>query len=180
MRKSWLVLVVVALAGGAGCASSDANPAATSGATEQFTQGGVSMEPAVKAGQVITVRKTGAGYQPKRGDVVLFHGDQAHWVGTSSPLLKRVVAVGGETVACCTVAGKVTVNGEPLDEAYVAEDAALEVPPNPASCESRRFGPVQVPKDAVFVMGDNRARSNDSRCAGPVPVASVFAVMSGG
>ncbi|GAA3238942.1 hypothetical protein GCM10010532_078460 [Dactylosporangium siamense] len=171
------MLVVVALAGAAGCGDAPSN--ASSDPTEQFTQGGVSMEPAVKAGQVITVRKLAAAYQPKRGDVVLFHGDQAHWVGTSSPLLKRVVAIGGETVACCTVAGKVTVNGEPLDEAYVAQDAALEVPPNPASCESRRFGPVMVPKDAVFLMGDNRGRSNDSRCAGPVPVAAVFGVMSG-
>ncbi|GAB3840607.1 hypothetical protein GCM10027610_048480 [Dactylosporangium cerinum] len=120
-----MVLVVVALAVG-GCGDATGDP--PSAATEQFTQGGVSMEPAVKAGQVITVRKTGADYQPKRGDVVVFHGDQAHWVGTSSPLLKRVVAVGGETVACCTVAGKVTVDGEPIDEPYVAEDAALEVP----------------------------------------------------
>ncbi|MFC5004957.1 signal peptidase I [Dactylosporangium cerinum] len=176
MRRPWMVLVVVALAVG-GCGDATGDP--PSAATEQFTQGGVSMEPAVKAGQVITVRKTGADYQPKRGDVVVFHGDQAHWVGTSSPLLKRVVAVGGETVACCTVAGKVTVDGEPIDEPYVAEDAALEVPPNPGSCEPRRFGPVMVPKDTVFLMGDNRARSNDSRCAGPVPVTAVFGVMSG-
>lgn len=138
------------------------------------------MEPAVKAGQVITVRTLKGGYKPTRGDVVLFHGDGPHWVNSSSPLLKRVVAVGGETVACCTVAGKVTVNGEPLDEPYVAEDAPLDVPPNPGSCEPRRFGPLTVPGDTVFVLGDNRARSNDSRCAGPVPVASVFAVMTTG
>jgi signal peptidase I len=171
MRRLWPLLVVAVVAG---CDSS------TAGGTEQFTQGGVSMEPAVKAGQVITVRTLKGGYTPARGDVVLFHGDQAHWVNTTSPLLKRVVAIGGETVACCTIAGKVTVNGEPLDEAYVTEDAPLEAQPDPHSCGPRRFGPVLVPGDAVFVMGDNRAKSNDSRCAGPIPAASVFAVMTTG
>ena len=174
MRRPWPVLVVVALAGTAGCGAAPADP------TEQFTQGGVSMEPAIRAGQVVTVRKVGTGYQPKRGDVVLFHRRPGALGRHLVAAVEAVVALGGETVACCDVAGKVTVNGQPLDEPYVTEDAALEVPPNPGSCEPRRFGPVAVPGDAVFVMGDNRARSNDSRCAGPVPVASVFAVMSGG
>ncbi|MDG6106274.1 signal peptidase I [Dactylosporangium aurantiacum] len=174
MRSLGWVLAVVVVAGAAGCG------AAAEEETERFTQGGVSMEPAVKAGQVITVRKVGRGYSPRRGDVVLFRDAGPRWVATSSPLLKRVVAVGGETVACCDAAGKVTVNGAPLDEPYVTQDAPLDVPPNPQSCESRRFGPVAVPADAVFVLGDNRARSNDSRCAGPVPTASVFAVMTGG
>ncbi|MEV4511002.1 signal peptidase I [Dactylosporangium sp. NPDC049525] len=176
MRTLWSLLVVALVAGSGGCGGATAEKAAGSG-TEQFTQGGVSMEPAVKAGQVITARTVGRAYPPKRGDVVLFHGAEAHWVDTTAPLLKRVIAVGGETVACCDVAGKVTVNGAPLDEPYVADDAPLDVPPNPKSCESRRFGPVTVPGDAVFVMGDNRARSNDSRCAGPIPATSVFAVM---
>jgi len=134
----------------------------------------------VKAGQVITVRTVGRGYTPERGDIVLFHGDEVHWVNTSSPLLKRVIAVGGETVVCCDPAGKLTINGAPLDEPYVAEDAPLDVPPNSRSCEPRRFGPATVSGDAVFVMGDNRARSNDSRCAGPIPATSVFAIMTTG
>jgi hypothetical protein len=55
-----------------------------------------------------------------------------------------------------------------------------DAPPNPQACLSRRFGPVAMARDAVFLMGDNRAASNDSRCAGPVPVSSVFAIMTGG
>jgi signal peptidase I len=179
MTRLWLLLIVAVVAGTAGCGRA-ATDGDTGGRTDQFTQGGVSMEPTVKAGQVITVRTVKGGYSPKRGDIVLFHGDQAHWTDASSPFLKRVVAVGGETVACCDPAGKVTVNGAPLDEPYVAEDSPLELPANPNSCEPRRFGPVAVPRDAVFVMGDNRARSNDSRCTGPIPANSVFAVMAHG
>ncbi|GAA1754856.1 hypothetical protein GCM10009681_27510 [Luedemannella helvata] len=144
--------------------------------TEQFTQGGVSMAPTVKSGQVITVRTVEGDYQPKRGDIVLFHGGE-QWGGSGAPLLKRVIAVGGETVACCDPDGKVTVNGQPLTEPYVATDAPLDLPPSPQDCGPRRFGPVAVPTGSVFVMGDNRAASNDSRCAGPIPATSVSAVM---
>lgn len=136
------------------------------------------MEPAVKSGQVITVRRVDGAYSGRRGDVVVFHRDQSGWGGEGGTLLKRVIAVGGETVACCDVAGKVTVDGVALDETYVVENAPIDVAPNPQSCASRRFGPVTVAKDALFVMGDNRARSNDSRCAGAIPVAAVFGVMT--
>ncbi|GGM44065.1 hypothetical protein GCM10007977_052090 [Dactylosporangium sucinum] len=166
-----LVAVVLGGCGGGGEAAEH---------TERFTQGGVSMEPTVMHGQVVTVRKVDGGYAPRRGDVVLFRGAGAQWVASSAPLLKRVVAIGGETVACCDQAGRVTVDGSPLDESYLGENSPLDVAPNPRSCGSRRFAPVAVPADAIFVMGDNRARSNDSRCAGPVPVASVSGVMTGG
>jgi signal peptidase I len=136
------------------------------------------MEPTVKAGQVITVRAVGGEYKPGRGDIVLFHGGGGQWGDATAPFLKRVIAVGGETVACCDSAGKVTVNGRRLDEPYVANDGPLDMPPSPQLCGSRRFGPVAVAAGTVFVMGDNRANSNDSRCAGPIPASSVFAVMS--
>ena len=108
---------------------------------------------------------------------MLFRSNGGLWGNRKVPLLKRVVAVGGESVACCDSAEKVTVDGKPLDEPYVAEDASLDEPPNPNYCGPRRFAPVTVPAYSVFVMGDSRARSNDSRCAGPVPASSVFAVM---
>jgi signal peptidase I len=161
------------LAGAAGCGANNSSPA---GATEQFTQGGVSMEPGIKPGQVISARRV-TDYSPGRGDVVLFH-PPTDWTTTDAPLLKRVIAVGGETVACCTTAGKVTVNGAPLEEPYVAEDGPIDAPPNPRSCLSRRFGPLAVPQGSIFVAGDNRAASNDSRCLGAIPASSVFAVVT--
>ena len=171
MRRLMMLLLVMAVAG---CGDGDATETA---ATEQFTQGGVSMEPTVQAGQVITVRTVTGTYEPRRGDVVLFRSPGGRWGDRTGPLLKRVVAVGGETMACCDAAGKVTVDGKALDEPYVAEDASLDEPSNPNYCGPRRFAPVTVPADSVFVIGDSRARSNDSRCAGPVPVSTVYAVM---
>jgi signal peptidase I len=174
MKRSLALFVVAAVAAVGGCGGD----AAASG-TEQFTQGGVSMEPTIKAGQVITGRRVGQEYKPRRGDIVLFHASE-RWVDPKAVLLKRVVAVGGETIACCDVAGKVTVDGTALAEPYVANDAPLDVAPTPEACGARRFGPVPVPEGTVFVIGDNRAASNDSRCAGPVPTTSVFAVMTSG
>jgi signal peptidase I len=171
MRRLMVLLLVMAVGG---CGDGDA---AEIGATEQFTQGGVSMEPTVKAGQVITARTVTGAYEPRRGDVVLFRSPGGVWGDRKGALLKRVVAAGGETIGCCDSAGKVTVDGKPLDEPYVAEDASLDEAPNPSYCGPRRFASVTVPADSVFVMGDSRARSNDSRCAGAVPASSVFAVM---
>lgn len=167
------LLVVAVLAGASGCGGATAAAGA-----DRFTQGGVSMEPTVKAGQAITVRAVGRDYRPRRGDIVLFHPAGGRWGDTKAPFLKRVIAVGGETIACCDSAGQVTINGRPLVEPYVANDAPIDLPPNPDYCGSRRFGPVAVATGAVFVMGDNRAMSNDSRCAGPITATSVFAVMT--
>ncbi|AVT39251.1 signal peptidase I [Plantactinospora sp. BB1] len=178
MRRPLSLLVVAVLAGSAALTGlAGCGTATASGETEQFTQGGVSMEPAVRSGQVITVRKVGDGYQPRHGDVVLFQRDGGRWGDGTAPLLKRVVAVGGETIACCDPARKVTIDDRPLDEPYVADDAPLDMPSNPQDCGPRRFAPVEVATGSVFVMGDNRANSNDSRCAGPIPTSSISAVM---
>ncbi|WP_213453492.1 signal peptidase I [Rhizomonospora bruguierae] len=173
MRRLAPLLVVAVLVGAGGC-----GPVDSLGGTERFTQGGISMEPTVKAGQDITARAVKGEYRPTRGDIVLFRQAGAQEGEREVTYLKRVIAIGGETVACCDEAGRVTVNGKPLDEPYVADDSPLDEPPNPEHCGPRRFGPVAVAKGTVFVMGDNRANSNDSRCSGPIPAASVFAVMT--
>ncbi|MDQ4028137.1 MAG: signal peptidase I [Actinomycetota bacterium] len=77
-----------------------------------------------------------------------------------SDIIKRVVAVGGDRVEGRD--GEVLVNGERVDEPYLAEEVG-----------TADFSPITVPDDAVWVMGDNRGSSGDSRSFGPVPVDAI-------
>lgn len=118
--------------------------------------------------------------EPEPGDIVVFKGPDTwtpevsvaepdNWftgallwlgrtVGVAPPseddFVKRVIAVEGQTVQCCDEEGRVTVDGEPLDEPYIFENTPLE---------SRTFGPVTVPEDRLWVMGDHRSASADSK-----------------
>ena len=76
-------------------------------------------------------------------------------------LVKRVIAVGGQTVECRAAAG-LTVDGAPLDEPYL-DPATMMADPKVYPCLGNEFGPVKVPNDRLWVMGDNRTHSADSR-----------------
>lgn len=91
-------------------------------------------------------------YTPKPGDVVVFQTDSYD----PSPLVKRVIAIEGQTVDIDFEAGIVYVDGVAMDEPYIAE---------PTTTRSDFEGPVTVPEGCLFVMGDNRNRSTDSRRA---------------
>jgi signal peptidase I len=83
--------------------------------------------------------------------------------------IKRVIAIGGQTVSCCDSRNRLIVDGKAMDEPYIYFAPGM----GPAHQES--FGPVRVPSGMLWVMGDSRNDSVDSRAPGngPVPVSSV-------
>ncbi len=136
---------------------------------------------------------------PAPGDVVVFRGPDA-WVEDDPPgdssgnpiasffqnigsafglappderdFVKRIIATGGQTVECCDEQNRVVVDGKPLDEPYIYWQDG--------EAEQQEFGPVTVPENTVWVMGDNRNNSSDSRYQGgggergAVPVENII------
>ena len=139
-----------------------------------------SMENTLQVGDRIAVNKFGALFSEiKRGEVVVF-ADPDNWLGAAPEdsnkgisgqvknilitvgvvpdpakqfLIKRVIGVGGDTVICCDSAGKLQVNGKSVNEPYIYE--------NNTPSDSK-FN-VTVPNGYIWVMGDHRAASADSR-----------------
>jgi signal peptidase I len=135
-----------------------------------------SMHDTLLEGDRVMVNKLAYRFgDPARGDVIVFDnpqqaGDDGETIfgalvrhvteslGLSSPdsaLIKRVIAVGGETIEIRQ--NQVYVDGVALDEPYMKEGSRMP-----------RYGPFIVPEGQVFVMGDNRSQSTDSRVFGPI------------
>jgi signal peptidase I len=142
-----------------------------------------SMEPTINVHDRVLVDKFTPwfGWEPERGEVVVFKdpggwlkqdtgtepgGDPPvigelktglTWIGLlpkeDEDLIKRVIGIGGDTVVCCDDSGRITVNGVPIDEPYVKSQSDI----------ARLEFEVTVEPGRVFVMGDNRANSADSR-----------------
>ncbi|CAJ64420.1 putative Signal peptidase I [Frankia alni ACN14a] len=122
----------------------------------------------VHRGEIVVFNGKGTGFDhqesivPKPTNVVSkFVRGAQNLLGLGAPsetdFIKRVIGVGGDTVACCDAEGRVTVNGHPLDEPYVYQN------------DYQRFGPVKVPAGYLWVMGDHRGASSDARQNGPIP-----------
>jgi signal peptidase I len=120
---------------------------------------GTSMAPLLSDQERIFINKFVYRFEPiQRRDVVVFWYPLDH----SKSFIKRVIGLPGESVEIRQ--GIVYVNGHAIDEPYV-----------PAQYEDMSdFGPIRVPKDNYFVMGDHRISSNDSRVFGPVASKFIY------
>ncbi|MFI0722510.1 signal peptidase I [Streptomyces sp. NPDC021224] len=131
-----------------------------------------SMEGTLRIGDRVLVDKLAYrfGGTPRRGDVIVFDGDGSFTQQPGTDYVKRVIGVGGDRVTCCDAQGRILVNGHPLDETYLY----------PGNTPSQVRFDIVVPDGKLWVMGDHRDDSRDSRDhlgdpgGGTVPVGRVI------
>ena len=146
----WLVILVAAIA---------LSQAARTWVIATYTVPTPSMVPTIQVGDRFVVDRLVYRFrEPRAGDIVLFD-DPRHELPA---LVKRVVAVAGHTVDLQD--GQVVIDGVPAYEPYTHGKVSMP--------ETVRM-PVTVPAGYVWVMGDNRTDSGDSRFFGPIPVDSI-------
>jgi len=132
---------------------------------KRFTQPNSAMEPTVIEGEKIAADMDAYhNSSPARGDIVVFHHDDIL-------MLKRVVAIEGDTIEGRDF--QIILNGAPIHEAYVEHTGKNPIAPQLPFL--RAFGPVRIGASSIFVMGDNRDFSHDSRdpSFGTIPITEV-------
>lgn len=124
-----------------------------------------SMEETIQVGDMVFSEKVSYySGTPQQGDIVTFEDPEI----PGRILIKRVIATGGQTVDL--VDGQVYVDGQPLDEPYVNGQPSF---PLTTSIDADLSYPYTVPEGMIWVMGDNRTNSQDSRYFGPVDTDAV-------
>ncbi len=128
---------------------------AISTVTDRVRVENISMQPTLHEGELLVVYKWAYRFgEPFRGDIIVFHHNRQ----PPEDYIKRVIGLPGDQVA--VRGGQVFVNGEAIDEPYIAGPPAYD-------------GEWLVPEDHLFVLGDNRNRSSDSHVWGFVPMTDV-------
>jgi signal peptidase I len=128
-----------------------------------------SMEHTFIEGDYVLVDRLTPRWSPyARGQVIVFQPPAA-WATRKDPFIKRIIGVGGDTVEVRND-GTVAVNGAALDEPYLYRNTAGVIEPTVATGQTRWV----VPQGQLFVMGDHRQASEDSRVFGTIPVSSVI------
>jgi signal peptidase I len=123
-----------------------------------FTIHQVSMRPTLEEGDRILLNRLAYRFgEPARGDVIVFHSP----INADEDLVKRIVGVAGDRISIS--GGKLYVNGVPQDEPYLLEQNF-----------SGEMQEMTVPTGRVFVLGDNRNNSGDSRLFGPIATNTVI------
>ena len=118
---------------------------------------GGSMDKTLEHGEILLIWSL--GYTPSQGDIVVLNKTSVLLAGWTEPraIVKRVIATEGQTVDIDYAAGCVYVDGQRLDEPYLPEEMYLPYSP---TMQQTHW---EVPEGSIFVMGDNRNHSTDSR-----------------
>ena len=131
-----------------------------------------SMEPTLSVGDRIIVNKVSYRlHDVNRGDLVVFRPTDGASASGVEDLIKRVIALPGETVT--VVEGHVMIDGGLLIEPYLVDQSLTDDLRTVPWCADGGMAKCTVPTDHVFVMGDNRENSRDSRFFGPVPITTI-------
>jgi signal peptidase I len=127
-----------------------------------FRVDGYAMVPALHSGdEVLVDPEAYAKRAPERGDIVVFDPP----VASEKPYIKRVIGVAGDTIEI-KQDGYVYVNGVKLEEPYIQGGIT--------ECNVRKCEPMTVPEGSVYVLGDNRRNSSDSRIFGTVKIDRII------